>query len=160
GGFHRYSVDERWLVPHFEKMLYDNAQLVPLYLSASQITGDVFFAGVARDTLGYVVREMLDPSGGVYSTPGPGREGGGGKFCVWDEGEVMQLLGDELGELACRYWDVTAEGNFEHRNILHVTLEVEQIAKLFRRDAETVRVQLAEARARLFAAREQRVRPG
>ena len=160
GGFHRYSVDERWLVPHFEKMLYDNAQLVPLYLSAYQVTGDEFFAGVARDTLNYVVREMRDPSGGFYSTQDADSEGEEGKFFLWDEREVIELLGDELGALACRYWDVTEIGNFEGHNILHVTLEVEQLAKLFRRDVATVRTQLAEARARLFAAREQRIKPG
>jgi uncharacterized protein len=160
GGFHRYSVDQRWLVPHFEKMLYDNAQLVPLYLSAYQLTGDAFFASIARQTLDYVVREMRDPAGGFYSTQDADSEGEEGKFFVWDEREVMQLLGDAVGALACRYWDVTDVGNFEHHNILHVTLEIEQLAKLFGRDVDTVRAQLAEARARLFAVRERRVKPG
>ncbi len=160
GGFHRYAVDQRWLVPHFEKMLYDNAQLVPLYLSAYQVTGDAFFATVARETLDYVVREMRDPSGGFYSTQDADSEGEEGRFFLWDEREVLQLLGDELGELACRYWDISEAGNFEHRNILHVTLEVEQLAKLFRRDVGTVRAQLGAARAALFAARERRVKPG
>ena len=141
-------------------MLYDNAQLVPLYLSAYQVTDDTFFATVARETLDYVVREMRDPSGGFYSTQDADSEGEEGRFFLWDEREVMQLLGDELGELACRYWDVTEAGNFEHRNILHVTLEVEQLATLFRRDVATVRAQLAAARAALFAARERRVKPG
>ena len=159
GGFHRYSVDQRWLVPHFEKMLYDNAQLVPLYLSAYQITGDAFFAGVARRTLDYVVREMRDPAGGFYSTQDADSEGEEGRFFLWDEREVTQILGDDVGEFACRYWDVTDAGNFEHRNILHVTLEVEQLAKLFRREVETVRAQLETARAALFAARARRVTP-
>ena len=160
GGFHRYSVDRRWLVPHFEKMLYDNAQLVPLYLSAHQITGDPFFAAIARQTLDYVVREMRDPAGGFYSTQDADSEGEEGKFFVWDQREVLELLGEEVGALACRYWDVTDVGNFEHHNILHVTLEIEQLAALYRRDVETVRVQLADARAALFAARARRVRPG
>jgi uncharacterized protein YyaL (SSP411 family) len=160
GGFHRYSVDERWLVPHFEKMLYDNAQLVPLYLAAYQRTGDEFFATIARDTLHYVMREMHDPAGGFYSTQDADSEGEEGKFFLWDEREVMQLLGDDLGALACRYWDVTELGNFEGRNILHVTLELEQLAKLFRRDVDSVRAALADARARLFAAREHRIKPG
>jgi len=160
GGFHRYSVDQRWLVPHFEKMLYDNAQLVPLYLSAYQQTGDAFFAAIARQTLDYVLREMRDPSGGFYSTQDADSEGEEGRFFLWDEGEVMEILGPEIGELACRYWDVTQAGNFEHRNILHVTLEVEQLAKLFRRPEETVRAQLASARDALFAVRERRVKPG
>src|SRR6185369_10848751 len=99
GGFHRYSVDQRWLVPHFEKMLYDNAQLVPLYLSAAQVSGDELFSTVARDTLDYVVREMRDPSGGFYSTQDADSEGEEGKFFLWDERDVKQILGDELAEL-------------------------------------------------------------
>jgi uncharacterized protein YyaL (SSP411 family) len=160
GGFHRYSVDQRWLVPHFEKMLYDNAQLVPLYLAAHQVTGDPFFAGIARQTLDYVVREMRDPSGAFYSTQDADSEGEEGRFFLWDEREVRQLLGEEVADLACRYWDVTEQGNFEHRNILHVTLEIEQLAKLHGRPVDTVRRQLAGARATLFAARDRRVKPG
>ena len=160
GGFHRYSVDERWLVPHFEKMLYDNAQLVPLYLAAHQATGDAFFATIARDTLDYVAREMRDPAGGFYSTQDADSEGEEGRFFIWEQREVEQLLGDENGPLACRYWDVTEPGNFEHRNILHVTIEIEVLAKLFGRPVATVREQLDRARATLFAARERRVKPG
>ncbi|MFI5366907.1 MAG: thioredoxin domain-containing protein [Candidatus Binatia bacterium] len=160
GGFHRYSVDEHWLVPHFEKMLYDNAQLVPLYLAAFQLTGDHFFAGIARDILGYVTREMRSPEGGFYSTQDADSEGEEGKFFVWDVAEVRQILGEEVAEIVCRYWDITDVGNFEHRNILHVTLEIEQIAKMFRRDVEETRRLLADARAKLFAAREPRVKPG
>jgi uncharacterized protein YyaL (SSP411 family) len=161
GGFHRYSVDARWLVPHFEKMLYDNAQLVPLYLSAYQASGDAFFARIARETLDYVVREMRDAEGGFYSTQDADSEGIEGKFFVWDAAEARALLGDEAADLACRYWDITDVGNFEDHNILHVTLEVEQLAKLFgRNDVEEVRGILADARAKLFAARAQRVRPG
>jgi uncharacterized protein YyaL (SSP411 family) len=160
GGFHRYSVDERWLVPHFEKMLYDNAQLVPLYLNAYQVSGDEFFARVARETLDYVLREMRDPAGGFWSTQDADSEGEEGKFFLWDEREVMEVLGPEVGEIACRYWDVTDAGNFERRNILHVTLELEQLAKMFRRGVDEARALLAGARARLFAARERRVKPG
>jgi len=160
GGFHRYSVDERWLVPHFEKMLYDNAQLVPLYLSAHQVTGDSFFAEVARDVLDYVAREMRSPEGGFYSTQDADSEGEEGKFFLWSAEEVRALLGDEIAEVACRYWDVSPEGNFEHRNILHVTLEVEQLANMFRRDLEETRRILDDARRALFQAREQRIKPG
>src|SRR5439155_1588594 len=88
GGFHRYSVDQHWLVPHFEKMLYDNAQLVPLYLAAFQLTGDEFFARIARETLDYVVREMRSPQGSFYSTQDADSEGEEGKFFLWDIGEV------------------------------------------------------------------------
>jgi uncharacterized protein YyaL (SSP411 family) len=160
GGFHRYSVDARWLVPHFEKMLYDNAQLVPLYLSAFQLTRDPFFASVARDTLEYVRREMRHPAGGFYSTQDADSEGEEGRFFLWDADEVRRLLGEDAAAIACRYWDVSDAGNFEHRNILHVTLEIDQLAKLFHRDAETVRQVLAAARRTLFAARERRVKPG
>jgi uncharacterized protein YyaL (SSP411 family) len=160
GGFHRYSVDARWLVPHFEKMLYDNAQLVPLYVAAYQYSGDPFFARIAGETLDYVLREMRDPAGGFWSTQDADSEGEEGRFFLWDEREVLALLGDDAGALACRYWDVSAQGNFEHRNILHVTLTVEQLARRFDRDVDQVRQTLAAARATLFAARERRVRPG
>ena len=112
GGFHRYSVDERWLVPHFEKMLYDNAQLVPLYLAAYQLSGDRFFADIARDTLGYVCREMRDPAGGFYSAQDADSEGAEGKFFLWDATEVRQILGDETAEIVCRYWDISDSGEF------------------------------------------------
>jgi len=158
GGFHRYSVDERWLVPHFEKMLYDNAQLVPLYLSAYQISGDAFFARIARETLAYVTREMRDPQGGFYSTQDADSEGVEGKFFVWERGEVDALLGDDA-EIACRVWDITEEGNFEGRNILHVTLDLAQAARLFRRPAEEIAAVLERARDILFAARRSRIAP-
>jgi uncharacterized protein YyaL (SSP411 family) len=159
GGFHRYSVDQQWLVPHFEKMLYDNAQLVPLYLAAFQLTREPLFSSIARNTLDYVLREMRDPRGGFYSTQDADSEGVEGKFFVWDRNEVETLLGDDA-DLVCRYWDVSEAGNFEHHNILHVTLEIEQLAGLFRRSPEDVRQTLAESRAKLFNAREQRIKPG
>jgi len=159
GGFHRYSVDQHWLVPHFEKMLYDNAQLVPLYLAAFQLTQEPLFSSIARDTLDYVVREMRDPHGGFYSTQDADSEGEEGKFFVWDRHEVESLLGDDA-EIVCRYWDVSDVGNFEQRNILHVTLDIEQLSGLFRRSSEDVRRVIADARAKLFAAREERIKPG
>ena len=160
GGFHRYAVDARWLVPHFEKMLYDNAQLVPLYLAAHQLDGDPLFARVARETLDYVLREMRDSGGGFWSTQDADSEGEEGRFFLWDEEEVLALLGEDRGALAGRYWGVSAEGNFEGRNILHVTLSAAQLAGLFQRDVAAVEADLAAARATLFAARERRVKPG
>jgi uncharacterized protein len=159
GGFHRYSVDERWLVPHFEKMLYDNAQLVPLLLDAHRADGDELFLGVAEDVLAYVGREMVSPEGGFYSTQDADSEGEEGKFFLWDRAEVLSLLGDEVGEIFCRVYDVTDVGNFEHRNILHATLSDDQAAKMFRKHFDEMRPLLAGARAKLFAARERRLKP-
>ncbi|MFN8626786.1 MAG: thioredoxin domain-containing protein [Candidatus Binatia bacterium] len=160
GGFHRYSVDQRWLVPHFEKMLYDNAQLVPLYLAAYQVSGEAFFADIARETLEYIEREMRHPQGGFYSTQDADSDGVEGKFFLWDVAEVRQVLGDDAAaEIACRYWDVSEAGNFEAHNILHVTLDVEQLARLFRRDVEAIGRLLDDSRARLLAARQRRVKP-
>jgi len=159
GGFHRYSVDERWLVPHFEKMLYDNAQLLPLYLSMYQITRDAFYARVARETLAYVKREMLHPDGGFYATQDADSEGEEGKFFVWAKTEVDELLG-EASRLFCRYYDITATGNWEHsRNILHLTISLDQLAKMFNQPLEEVATSIDASKAILFAAREQRVKP-
>ena len=159
GGFHRYSVDRVWLVPHFEKMLYDNAQLVPLYLSAYQLSGDTFFATIARETLDYVVREMRDPNGGFYSTQDADSEGVEGKYFVWDRQELISILGADTAEIACRYWDVTDTGNFEGHNILHVTLDLDQASQIFGCSRDEVSRTLGDAREKLLAARRLRVAP-
>ena len=160
GGFHRYSVDERWLVPHFEKMLYDNALLARLYLEGYQASGDPFFRQVVEEILAYVEREMMSPEGGFYSTQDADSEGVEGKFFVWDQDEVMRILGEDVGEIFCRYYDVTDVGNFEHKNILHPTLEMAQLARLFQRDVDETTQLIARAKDTLFAVREQRVKPG
>src|SRR5215510_7274726 len=160
GGFHRYAVDERWLVPHFEKMLYDNALLTRLYLETYQATREPFFLQVAEEILAYVEREMLHPGGGFYSTQDADAEGQEGKFFIWSRDEVMRVLEDEVGEIFCRYYDVTDVGNFEHHNILHPTLTLEQLAKLFHRDTEEITRLIDEAKRKLFAVRETRVKPG
>jgi len=160
GGFHRYSVDERWLVPHFEKMLYDNALLTRLYLETYQATEEPFFRQVAEEVLAYVAREMLHPGGGFYSTQDADSEGQEGKFFVWSHDEVMDILGDDAGEIFCRYYDVTDVGNFEHRNILHPTLTLPQLAKLFRRDEQEVTRLIVDAKQKLFTMRDSRVKPG
>jgi len=120
GGFHRYAVDAVWLVPHFEKMLYDNAQLIRVYLHTYQVTGDEFFKRIAVECLEYVCREMLDPSGGFYSTQDADSEGEEGKFFVWTPEEICQVLGEDLGREFGRAFDVTAGGNFEGHNILNI----------------------------------------
>lgn len=160
GGFHRYSVDERWLVPHFEKMLYDNALLARLYTEAYQATHDPFFRIVVEEILTYVEREMRHPDGGFYSTQDADSEGEEGQFFIWTREEVMRELGDEVGEIFCRYYDVTDVGNFKHRNILHPTLPLSQLARLFRREESEMSRLMAEAKQKLFEVRELRVKPG
>lgn len=159
GGFHRYSVDAHWLVPHFEKMLYDNALLVRLYLETFQATGDPAFAQVARETLDYVRREMTHPEGGFFAAQDADSEGVEGKFFVWTPDEVAAVVGAEHAELVCRFYDVTPEGNFEHKNILRRTLDLEQMARLSRKSVDEVRRIVAEARQALLAARARRVAP-
>src|SRR5262249_5237787 len=131
GGFHRYAVDARWLVPHFEKMLYDNAQLPRLYLEAWQVTREPPFRRVAEDTLDYVLREMRHPEGGFYSATDADSEGEEGKYFVWTPDEVARLVDPADVDLVCRYWDISEEGNFEGRSIPHVTLDLEHVARLF-----------------------------
>jgi uncharacterized protein YyaL (SSP411 family) len=161
GGFHRYSVDDRWLVSHFEKMLYDQAQLVSSYIDAYQITHEPFYADVARRTCDYVLRDLAGPDGGFYSAEDADSEGVEGKFYVWTREEVDQIIGgDAKADIFCRYYGIEHEGNWEHgNNVLHVALTVEQTAKLFHKSEGEVQAILADGRARLFAAREKRVRP-
>ncbi len=147
GGFHRYSVDDHWLVPHFEKMLYDNAQLARVYLHAWQVTGERFYRTIAEETLDYVTREMTDPSGGFYSAQDADSEGEEGKFFVWTADEIRAVLGNQAEAFIAAY-GVTERGNFEGKNILELTGSFE--------DRET----LAGARRQLFEAREKRIHPG
>lgn len=160
GGFARYSVDARWLVPHFEKMLYDNALLSLAYLEGYLATGNAFYAQVVRETLDYVLRDMTDPEGSFYSTEDADSEGEEGKFYVWTPAEIVSELGTERAEVFCRVYDVTEAGNFEGRNILNMPRTLEQNARLLGIDQDELARQLAEDRQRLFAARAQRVHPG
>lgn len=159
GGFHRYSVDEKWLVPHFEKMLYDNAQLLRSYAQAFSITGRALFKQVVAETEGYLLREMLHSEGGFYSTQDADSEGEEGKFFVWTEDEAMQILGEEAGQIFCRVYDVSEFGNFEGKNILHPVLTLEQAARFFRKEVIEIARVIAEAKMKLFAEREKRVKP-
>jgi uncharacterized protein len=160
GGFHRYSVDERWLVPHFEKMLYDNAQLAVAYLEAWQVTGHERYATVVRSTLDYVLREMTDARGGFYSTQDADSEGVEGKYFVWTRDEVDRLLGAEQARAFAYIYDVSEEGNFEKTNILNLPKSLEQCALILQRELEELKSELAESRAKLFAERSKRVAPG
>ena len=160
GGFHRYSVDAEWLVPHFEKMLYDNAMLAGCYLDAWQETERKDYLRVVRETLDYVLRDMTDPQGGFYSAEDADSEGEEGKFYVWTPQEVQAVLGPERAAAFANVYDVTATGNFEGRNILHLSKPIAVCAKILGRDAAALEAELAADRAVLLEARARRVRPG
>jgi uncharacterized protein YyaL (SSP411 family) len=154
-GFHRYSVDGQWLVPHFEKMLYDNAQLVHIYLDGWRLTREFRFKQVVEETLEYVSREMVHPGGGFYAAQDADSEGHEGKYFVWEPAEIKTVLGTELGELFCRVYGVTSEGNFEGKSILNRLAS----ANLQPEEIQEVERVLAPARRQLLAVRERRVKP-
>ncbi|MCC7355048.1 MAG: thioredoxin domain-containing protein [Anaerolineae bacterium] len=160
GGFHRYSTDRIWLVPHFEKMLYDNALLARVYLHAYQATGNALYRRISEETLDYVRREMTAPDSGFYSTQDADSEGEEGKFFVWTPEEITGLLGSEDGRLFSAYYGVTPEGNFEGKNILHVPKDEDVVAYLEGVSVERLRQAVERGRRILFAAREERVHPG
>jgi uncharacterized protein len=167
GGFHRYSVDERWLVPHFEKMLYDNAQLAEVYLEAFQLTGDTFFRQVAADILDYTLRDLAHAPGGFYSTEDADSGGEEGMFYVWTDREILGLLGEADGSLFCNCYNVRHGGNFASHepfhmdmNILHLEKPVDEIADELGMRPGELEDRLADMRARLAGARATRVRPG
>jgi uncharacterized protein YyaL (SSP411 family) len=160
GGFHRYSVDSMWLVPHFEKMLYDNALLARLYLHAYQLTGKPVYRQVVEETLDYVIREMTHADGGFYSTQDADSEGEEGKFFLWTPNEVKALLGDTEGEIFCKAYDVTLQGNFEGKSILNIPIPFDQLAETLEMDLPELNDVLARGRSKLFAAREGRIKPG
>src|SRR3989441_12131373 len=120
GGFHRYSVDAEWLVPHFEKMLYDNGQLASLYLHGWLAFGNAEYRRICEETLDYVLREMTDPAGGFYSAQDADSEGHEGKFFVWTADEIIDVLGRAEAEPLLAYWGVDRGSNFEGKNILWV----------------------------------------
>ena len=160
GGFHRYSVDAKWLVPHFEKMLYDNALLSRLYLHVYQLTHDEFYRRIAEEILDYVVREMTDSSGGFYSSQDADSEGEEGKFFVWSQPEVIAELGQSDGAIFSDYYDVTERGNFEGHNILHVKTSLEAVALKNGVSVERAGEIIETGRRKLFELRESRVKPG
>ncbi|HEX7239050.1 MAG TPA: thioredoxin domain-containing protein, partial [Longimicrobiaceae bacterium] len=160
GGFHRYSVDARWLVPHFEKMLYDNALLSAAYLHAWQATGEPGFRRVVEEVLRYVRREMLSPEGAFYATQDADSEGEEGKFYVWTPAEVDALLGPEDGPLFRAYYDVTEGGNFEGSSILHADRDAAAVAAEAGVEPARLEAVLARGREVLYEARAKRVWPG
>ena len=160
GGFHRYSVDDYWLIPHFEKMLYDNALLARVYVEAFQATGSAFYRSVASDTLDYVLREMTSPGGGFYSAQDADSEGEEGKYFVWRPEQIREILGKDAADVFCRFYGVTEKGNFEGKTS---ALFIQKPPRVFAEEEgigeEELLDILQRARAKLFDAREQRIKP-
>src|SRR5260221_7424023 len=160
GGFHRYSADVQWLGPHFEKMLYDNALLSRVYLHTYLVTNNPFYERIVEETLDYVVREMISPEGGFYSTQDADSEGEEGKFFTWTLAEIAAALPPEDTELFKRYYDVTPDGNFEHKNILHVPADAEIVADAGEVSLGQLQATLKRSPELLFKARGKRIKPG
>ncbi len=159
GGFHRYSTDARWLVPHFEKMLYDNALIPVNYAEAYQITKDPFYLEVMKKTLNFVLREMTSKEGGFYSAQDADSEGEEGKFYVWSKKEIQEVLGGD-SEVFCLYYDVTDGGNWEGKTILCNNLNLSSIAFKFGKTEEQVKEILEKSSEKLLQVRSKRIRPG
>ena len=161
GGFARYSVDARWQVPHFEKMLYDNALLARVYLYAYQRTKNQAYRRVAEEVLEYIVRDMTDRTGAFYSSEDADSEGEEGKFYVWTRAEVMSILGEKDGAIFCEFFNVTEPGNFEHgTSILNTPLSLEEFAEQKGVNLDELRRTINTSKQQLFNVRQARVRPG
>ncbi len=167
GGFHRYSVDERWLTPHFEKMLYDNAQLAQVYCLAHQVAPKPLYARIARETLDYLLRDMRDPAGGFHSAEDADSEGEEGRYYLWSAKEIHDALGVSDGALVAAYYGVAPEGNFRShepyhrgRNILHLPFAPDAAADQLGVAEDVLLARIEECKQRLRAVRERRVRPG
>ncbi len=167
-GFHRYSTDRIWLVPHFEKMLYDQALLAMAYTEAYQITGKEGYGKTAKEIFAYVMRDVMAPSGGFYSAEDADSEGEEGRFYLWTEGEIRQLLGEREAELIIRAFNIERDGNFTDqltgemngKNILHLKKGLSEVAEDIKMPMEELQRHVEEARYKLFNAREKRVHPG
>lgn len=161
GGFARYSTDQKWLVPHFEKMLYDNALLVQLYSELYQLTQDQRHLDVVRKTLDFVLREMTHTEGGFYSAQDADSEGEEGKFYLWPRKEISDVLNDSTAtDVFCEYYGVTEGGNFEGRNILNIRVPAKNIAQRYSKTQHEIEQIISDCSRKLFEAREKRVRPG
>jgi len=160
GGFCRYSVDAEWNIPHFEKMLYDNGPLLALYSQAFQVTGDELFCKVAIETAEWTLREMQSPEGGYYSSLDADSEGEEGKFYVWNRQQPKSLLSEEEHALVCLHYGLGDTPNFEGHWHLYVAMPLDKAAERLEISLEEAAARLESARAKLFAVREQRIRPG
>src|SRR5215207_10820363 len=159
GGFHRYSTDAKWLVPHFEKMLYDNALLSRLYLHCYQVSEEQATRDTVEGILDYVLREMTDPAGGFYSTQDADSEGHEGKFFVWDIKEIQTALGETVTARFCDYYNITGSGNFEGKNIPNVTRTLEDVAVAHNVSVSELAASLNESKRIQFELRENRIKP-
>lgn len=159
GGFHRYAVDPDWLIPHFEKMLYNQAWLARTYMQAYTLTGDTEHARTAKRVLDYVLREMTGDKGGFYSATDADSEGGEGMFFIWTKEQLVSVLGEEDAALAIDVWGVTEEGNFEERNILYLRGSIAEVAANFNLTPAVLSQKLDEFTARLLPVRNTREPP-
>ena len=159
GGFHRYTVDEAWLVPHFEKMLYDNALLARVYSLAYLASGNRLCHTVAEETLGYLQREMRGDHGAFFAAQDADSEEGEGAFYLWTPEDIAVVLGNDDARIACRYFGVTPRGNFEGKSILHVAEDPATIASEFGLSLDELDRRIASIRARLYEARDKRPHP-
>ena len=160
GGFARYSTDRRWLVPHFEKMLYDNALLTRAYLEGYQATGDDFYRRIATETLDYIVREMISPEGGIYSSTDADSEGVEGKFFVWSPDQTAEILGAEDARCFNAHYDITPAGNWEGASIPNTPRPLEEVAEELEITVEELSDVLQRSRPKVYEARQKRVKPG
>src|SRR5918998_1581477 len=161
GGFGRYATDQKWLIPHFEKMLYDNALLSQLYGELYQITKAEPYLQIMRKTLDYVIREMTHPNGGFYSAQDADSEGEEGKFYLWKKNEIESIIGDQtVSDIFCERFGVTQGGNFEGKNILNIRVSRANLAKNYNKTPEKIAEILNYASAKLFSLMENRVKPG
>jgi uncharacterized protein YyaL (SSP411 family) len=167
GGFHRYSTDVEWHVPHFEKMLYDQALVSRIYIDAYQLTGKPLYRRIVAETFDYVLEDLQSPAGGFYSTRDADTDGEEGKYYVWTRAEVMDVLGEECGEKFCAVYDVRESGNWndphapgEPKNVLRMLRDVTCIAKMYGIEPDEVRERIVNTKEKLLAARAQRTVPG
>ena len=161
GGFSRYSTDQKWLVPHFEKMLYDNALLTQLYAELYQISGMESYMQIVESTLEFVIREMTSPEGGFYSAQDADSDGEEGKFYVWSRREIVQSLGDAtIADIFCDYFGITDGGNFEGKNILSIVTSLKSLSQKYGMDPNSIEQIIKNARKKLFEFRDRRTRPG
>ena len=159
GGFHRYSTDSRWLVPHFEKMLYDNALLPVVYTEAYQITKDPKYLEVVNQSLHYILREMTSPEGGFYSAQDADSEGEEGKYYVWKKSQIQEIIAKDA-DIFCLYYDVTDGGNFEGHNILNNNIRTSTVAFQFGKTEDEINNAVRRSSEKLFAERSKRTEPG